>query len=86
MTIKEYTTNLNKIDPENYLDGWKVIHLTRESLLVLHNGFIEFTIYDIYSGSWIELSGNNTLFSNGDLEKTIEVLQLTNEFIKSYED
>lgn len=86
MTIKEYKTKLNKIDPENNLDGWKVIHLTRESLLVMRNGFIEFTIYDIYSGAWIELSGNNTLFSNGDLEKTIKILQATNEFIKSYEE
>lgn len=86
MTIKEYIAELNKIDPENNLDGWKVIHLTRESLLVMRNGFIEFTIYDIYSGAWVELSGNNTLFSNGDLEKTIEILKVTNEFIKNYED
>ena len=85
MTIKAYEKKLRELSPD-VLEGWRVVHLNRESLLVLHNGFIEFTIYDIYSGALVELSGNNTLFSNGDLEKTIEILQVTNEFIKNYED
>lgn len=85
MTIKGYEKTLNEIAPD-ILDGWRVVHLSREDLLIMRNGFIELTIYDLYSGAWIEPSHNSTLFANGRLDRTIRILQATHEFIENYED
>ena len=88
MTIKEYEAKLREIDPENVVfEGWKVVRLKRDTLLVMFNDFVEFVIYDLDldCDARVEPSSNTTeLFSNNSLDLTIKILQVTNEFIKNY--
>lgn len=89
MTIKDYETRLRKIDKDSiFSKEWQVIILDKRSLLVTHQRMIQFGIYDLGepTGAWVSPAMDSNLFSNGGLDRTIEILQVTNEFIKSYED
>lgn len=88
MTIKEYEEKLREIDKDSiFSEEWHVSIIKTNSVMVANCGMVQFCIYDLgeSTGAWVQPSMNTDLFSNG-LDKTIKILQVTNEFIKSYED
>lgn len=89
MTIKEYEAKLREIDKDSIFgQKWNVSNFRQNAVMVTNCGAVQFVIYDLkeQTGAWLQPSMNTDLFSNGGLDRTIKILQETNEFIKSYED
>lgn len=87
MTIKEYEAKLREVSPDEF-EGWRVIRLSRKTLIVTFRGSIAFIIDDIDElgfNAWVEPTIEFTrLLGTPYLDEQIKILQVTNEFIKSY--